>query len=97
MPELDIEAPDDLIVVDGVIEQGRQARVFVTRNAPYFSSIDSAGLRDLVLSRAKVTLTDGDQSEILILRRDNRFFPPFYYLVLYKNIIGENRGKQVFT
>ncbi|HKK61525.1 MAG TPA: DUF4249 domain-containing protein [Bacteroidales bacterium] len=87
MPELDIEAPNDLIVVDGVIEQGRQSRVFVTRNAPYFSSIDSAGLRDLVLSRAKVTLTDGEQSEVLILRRDNRFFPPFYYAG--NEIIGE--------
>jgi hypothetical protein len=75
----DIEQPDALIVVDGWIEQGRQAKVFLTTNAPYFTSIDSASIRELVLSRAKVTLSDGDTSEVLILRKDLSYFPPFYY------------------
>lgn len=79
LPDLDIEEPDALIVVDGSIESGRQAKVFLTTNTPYFTTIDSSSLRDLVLSRAKVTLSDGERSEVLILRKDLRFFPPFYY------------------
>ncbi|MFC2089540.1 DUF4249 domain-containing protein [Bacteroidota bacterium] len=77
--EIKLTEPDDLIVVDGWIEYGRQARVFLTMNSPYFTSIDSASLRNLVLSRALVTLDDGEKSEVLILRKDERYFPPYYY------------------
>ena len=48
--DFDIQEPDAKIVVEGLIEVNQQARVFLTANAPYFSSIDSASLRDLVLS-----------------------------------------------
>ncbi|MCF8226039.1 MAG: DUF4249 domain-containing protein [Bacteroidales bacterium] len=90
MPELDITIPDAMIVVDGWIEEGDQAKVFLTTNSPYFASVDSASLRDLVLSRAKVTLSDGEHSEVLILRKDMRYFPPFYY---EGNTIFGKRGK----
>ena len=86
----DLPEPDALIVVDGWIEQGRQAKVFLTTNAPYFTSIDSASIRELVLSRAKVTLSDGVNSEVLILRKDMSYFPPFYY---QGNIITGETGK----
>lgn len=76
---LDLSDPGDLIVVDGWIENGKQAKVFLTTNSPYFSSIDSASIRALVLSQAKVTLSDGENSEVLILRSDWDYFPPFYY------------------
>jgi hypothetical protein len=74
MPE-----PDDKIVIDGWIENGQFAKVLLTRNSPYFSSIDSASLRAMVLTRAKVTLTVGNESEVLILRRNDDFFPPYIY------------------
>ncbi len=77
--EIDIREPDALIVVDGWIETGDQAKVFLTTNSPYFTSIDSSSLRDLVLSRAKVSLSDGAYTEVLILRKDSRYFPPYYY------------------
>ncbi len=79
--ELKIDLPEleDKIVVDGWIENGTQARVFLTTNTSYFSSIDSSIWRDIVLSRAKVTLDDGENSEVLILRKDSRYFPPYYY------------------
>jgi hypothetical protein len=79
LPELNVSEPDDLIVIDGWIEQGDQARVMLTANSPYFTTIDSASIRDLVLSRAKATLTDGFDTEVLILRKDTNYFPPFYY------------------
>ncbi len=77
--EIEVPEPDDLIVIDGWMEYGQQARVFLTRNSPYFTSIDSSSLRDLVLTRGMVTLDDGENSEVLILRKDEHYFPPFYF------------------
>ncbi len=77
--EIDLPMPDDKIVVDGWIENNSKAKVFLTRNTSYFSSIDSSVWRDIVLSRGKVTLDDGENSEVLILRKDSRYFPPYYY------------------
>ncbi|MFN8206940.1 MAG: DUF4249 domain-containing protein [Bacteroidales bacterium] len=77
--EFDMPTPDAKIVIDGWIGLNEQAKVFLTTNSPYFSSIDSASLRDLVLTRAKVTLSDGEKEEVLILRRDEQYFPPMYY------------------
>jgi hypothetical protein len=77
--DLNLQEPDDKIVIDGWIDSGQFAKVLLTRNSPYFSSIDSASLRALVLTRAKVTLTDGEKSEILILRKNEDYFPPYIY------------------
>lgn len=79
LPEFDIQDPDDMIVIDGWIENGQYAKVLLTSNAPYFSSLDSASLRELVLTRASVTLSDGERSEYLTLRRNDDYFPPFIY------------------
>lgn len=76
---LDLPEPDDKIVIDGWIDNGQFSKVLLTRNSPYFSSIDSASIRSLVLTRAKVTVTDGENSEILILRRNDNYFPPYIY------------------
>jgi hypothetical protein len=78
-PYLDIPEPDDLIVIDGWIETGCFAQVLLTRNSAYFSAIDSATMRTFVLTRAKVTISDGDKSEVLILRKDTSYFPPYIF------------------
>lgn len=67
------------IVVDGRIESNDYPRVFLTRNIPYYVCIDSADLIYLVLRQAKVTVSDGVNSEILTLMTDKTLFPPFYY------------------
>ena len=85
--DINVPDPDDLIVIDGWIENGQFAKVLVTRNSPYFSSIDSISIRSLVLTFAKVTLSDGERSEILILRRNNDYFPP--YIFEGNEIIGD--------
>jgi hypothetical protein len=76
---LNISDPDDKIVIDGWIENGQYAKVLLTSNTPYFSSLDSSSIRNLVLTRAKVSLSDGDRSEILILRRNDDYFPPYVF------------------
>ena len=76
---LNIPDPDDTIVIDGWIETGQYAKVLLTANTAYFSSLDSTSIRNLVLTKAKVTLSDGDRSEILILRRNENYFPPYIF------------------
>jgi len=70
---------DPSIVVDGRIESNNYPRVFLTRNIPYFVNIDSADIINLVLREAKVTVSDGVDSEILTLMYDKNLFPPYYY------------------
>jgi len=77
--DIDVPEPDDKIIIDGWIEQNKRATVMLTANSPYFSGIDSASLRNLVLTRAKVTIDDGEESEILILRKNEIYFPPYIY------------------
>jgi hypothetical protein len=76
---LNLPEPDDKIVIDGWIDYGQFAKVLLTSNSAYFSTIDSASIRALVLTRAKVILTDGEKSEILILRKNENYFPPFIF------------------
>jgi len=87
---LDVSDPDELIVIDGWIENGQYAKVLLTRNSPYFSSIDSASIRSLVLTRASVSISDGVNSEFLILRKNENYFPP--YIFEGNEILG-NTGK----
>ena len=84
---LNLPEPDDKIVIDGWIDYGQFSKVLLTRNSPYFSSIDSESIRSLVLTRAKVTVSDGENSEILILRRNDNYFPP--YIFEGNEIIGD--------
>ncbi|MCX7985922.1 MAG: DUF4249 domain-containing protein, partial [Bacteroidales bacterium] len=78
------------IVVDGWIENGRAPIVILTYNTPYFGNLDSASLRQLVASRAKVTVSDGENSEILTLTKDTAYFPPYLYKGYFlKGIIGK--------
>lgn len=67
------------IVVDGRIESNDYPRVFLTRNIPYYVNIDSSDIVYLVLRQAKVTVSDGVNSEILTLIYDKDLFPPFFY------------------
>jgi hypothetical protein len=77
--ELDLSNIKKQIVVEGWIEQGNYPLVMLTYNANYFSQLDSNSFRALVASRAKVTVSDGEQSEILTLDRDTNYFPPWVY------------------
>ncbi len=79
--ELSIELPqpESKIVVEGWIEDGGYPNVILTRSAPYFSSIDSGSLRDYVVTKAKVTIVTGDQYEVLTLKPNDAYFPPYVY------------------
>ena len=87
---------DQKIVVDGWIEPNQPARVFLTLSAPYFSEVDSSSLRNLVITRAKVTVIDGLNEEILTLRTNYDYFPPYIYEGTYlRGIIGHSYSLKV--
>jgi len=78
-PSLDQSTYEPRLVIDGSIESGGFPRVVLSNSASYFMNIDSANIRDLIVSTAKVTVSDGATEEILTLKRDDNFFPPYLY------------------
>lgn len=79
--EIDYKIPvvESQVVVEGWIENGDYPYVLLTKSSPYFSKVDSQSIRDLVVTRAKVTISDGVTTEVLTLKQNKDFFPPYVY------------------
>ncbi len=105
--KIDLPQPESKIVVEGWIEQGGYPYVILTRNAPYFSSVDSSSLRGYVVTKAKVTIISGDQYEVLTLKPNDAYFPPYVYFgseltgevkeTYHLKVEFENSEKNVFA
>ena len=67
------------IVVDGRIEQGKFAQIYLSKSAPYVGEVDSVSIRNYSLTTAKVTLSNGSISEVLTLKPNQEYFPPYVY------------------
>jgi hypothetical protein len=67
------------LVVDGWIDANEYPVVVLTRSAAYFSTIDSVILRSMVATRAKVSVSDGSRTEILTLKKNDQYYPPYIY------------------
>jgi len=78
-PALETAAYQPRLVIDGWIEQGDFPKVILGKSSSYYNEIDSATIRDLVATTAKVTVSDGEREEILTLKKDDRYFPPYVY------------------
>lgn len=77
--DYDFDAYEEKVVVDGWIENGKFPKVLLTKSAGYFSEIDSASIRAYVLTQARVEVSDGKNSEVLTLKPNYDYFPPFVY------------------
>lgn len=77
--ELTIKDYKPNFVVEGWIEDGSFPYVIITHNSPFFASLDSTQLDQLMIRHAKVTVSDGEQTEVLTAKRDTNYFPPFIY------------------
>ncbi|UZR97061.1 DUF4249 domain-containing protein [Chondrinema litorale] len=77
--DLKLPTYEPKLVIDGQIEQGKYAQVTLTKSASYFADIDSAALREALVSTAKVSISDGEKSEVLTLTKNSDKFPPYYY------------------
>ncbi|HPM11899.1 MAG TPA: hypothetical protein PK734_00235 [Bacteroidales bacterium] len=67
------------VVVDASIEVGASPKVVLTYSLPLTAKIDSSAYYDVVNTRAKVTISDGEKTEILTLVKRKNSFPPHYY------------------
>lgn len=76
---IELPAHSSQLVIEGWIEQGQYPTVVLTRSASYFDKVDSVSIRKLIVSTAKVTVSDGVQEEVLTLRRKSEYFPNFIY------------------
>lgn len=81
----------DKLTVEGQIEEGKYAEVYLTNSLLFDGVIDSLEVAKSIESKAKVVLSDGENSEILTLKRENSRFPFLYYR---SNIIKGEFGKE---
>ncbi|MGV3508292.1 MAG: DUF4249 domain-containing protein [Sphingobacteriaceae bacterium] len=66
-------------IVEGWIEQDDYPYVILTHNIPFFTTLDSAQISEIVIRWAKVSVSDGETTEILTAKRDKDYFPPYIY------------------
>lgn len=86
------------VVIDGYIEQGAYPVVYLTYSSGYYDPVDSASLQKLVLTTAKVEVSDGENSEILTLFRNTEIYPPYYYRATkLKGVAGKTYHLTVTT
>lgn len=80
-PDLDYEIRGytEKIIVEGWIANGEYPRVYLSLNVPLSQPIDSATILEKVIRTAKVTISDGINTEILTSRWDRSTFPPYVY------------------
>lgn len=77
--ELELPVHQSIVVVEGWIEQNKYPEVILSLSSPYFSSIDSLSILDYAVRSAKVTIYTDDDSEILLLSSNDKYFPPQVY------------------
>lgn len=79
--DLDIlSAPyEPKVVVEGWIESDEYAQVILTLSASFYQQLDTAFLFENIIKSAKVTVSDGINTEILTLGTNNNYLPPYVY------------------
>lgn len=93
--DIDLPAPEEMVVVDGYIESGDYARVTLTKSMPYFSQIDLTTLQSIVITDATVFISDGLITDTLVFTIDPNSFPPVYYKGTNPALIGAS-GKTYY-
>ena len=78
---VDLPVAAEQLVVEGKIETGQKPFVLLTKNAPYFASMDSNSIKQYTVKNAFVTINNGMQTDTM---KGNN-----YYYVATK-MLGEN-------
>ncbi|MFT6868201.1 MAG: hypothetical protein ACJA08_003051 [Cyclobacteriaceae bacterium] len=77
--EVNLPPYDSKLVIDGAIEEGQFPVVYLTMSSGYYESVDSVSLLELIVPTARVSVSDGDEQEVLTLFRNTDRYPPFFY------------------
>lgn len=67
------------LAVEGWIEEGDVPQVILSSTIPINDIVDSTNVLDHVIRSAKITVSDGETSEVLRVKNDNDRIPPFIY------------------
>lgn len=79
------------IIVEGWIENDGVAHVILTQSIPLDGDFENIAVNDIPIRWAKVSVSDGTNTEILTGRMDYDYSPPFIYKgVNIKGEIGKN-------
>jgi len=79
------------LTIEGQIREDEFAEIFLTNSLDFEGIIDSLTVAKSVESKAKVTLSDGEITEVLTLKRDNSRFPFLFYR---SNLIKGERNRK---
>jgi len=90
---IDLPNPEQKLVIEGFIEQDQYAVVSVTRNSPYFSPVDSSTLAKLFVINAKVIVSDGTQTEELMLDFSNAALGVWPFICYKGSVLKGEVGK----
>jgi len=77
--EYEIHGYTEKIIVEGFIANGEFPKVYLTLNVPLWQEVDSSLILGKVIRTAKVTVSDGVESEILTSHWNKSHFPPYEY------------------
>lgn len=97
-PNLDYELHGytQKIIVEGYIGAGEFPQVYLTLNCPFYERIDSSNIINKVIRTAKVTVCDGENSEILTSEWETTHFPPYVYRgTTLKGEVGKTYNLQI--
>ena len=79
------------IVVEGWIEEDDYAQVLLSSSIPVTDVIDTTNVLNHVIRSAKITISDGINSEVLRVKNDKNRVPPFVY---YGTTLKGEAGKE---
>ena len=76
-----IETPpfEEKVVIQGAIDLNDYSMVFLTKNLPYFGTIDSTMIYNMIIQNATVVVSDGSINDTLVKTFDPNYFPPIFY------------------
>lgn len=89
--EYEIRGYSEKIIVEGYAESGTFPKVYLSLNVPLYVTPDSVNYLDYLIRNAKVTVSDGSESEVLTSGWDVYGFPPFSYKATKMKVVpGKN-------
>ncbi|MDR2954915.1 MAG: DUF4249 domain-containing protein [Prevotella sp.] len=80
--DIDEVAYEPRVVVEGYIENGKYPIVLLTVSASITGPTDTLSLLSHVIKSAKVSVSDGTNTEVLLLQTNNNKIPPYEYIGL---------------
>jgi hypothetical protein len=95
---IDVPTAEEKVVVQGSIDLNDFAKVSLTRNLPYFGTIDSSMIMNLLIQNATVIVSDGIINDTLHEVIDFTTFPPKYYKgTIIKGEVGKTYNLTVIA